>query len=425
MEYVLITERCPLTSSFDYVPSNARITLLTRLTHHRLSAEQREAFYKIVVLDNFNFSTVLHAIKTNVTHLNRIKLLVHEDMTYLLAARIKEALKLPGYRLHSLLPFCDKVVSKQRLQGSNILYPKYFKFDGASYQNGPAKYLKQIQQALKFPVIAKPNVLAASIGLQKLETIEALQQWCLAYVNQFSDKSYTQDQAIEFEIEEFIDTSENDLFHCDSIIQHGQVIFTQVCQYTFPCMEVLHGKPLGSMLLHVNEAGYQALQNLPRQVIQAFARHAPIPDGVMHLEAFLNRKLGTVTFLETQLRPPGGDVKSVYRYSCDIDLEEVHFKLQMGIPVDAEKIIPRRPYSAWFFFPTANGIVDTLLLPKIKSKIHKMKYSIHTGKKIQLPSSLLMQEHTALNLLISNSNYSELKEDFEYLKFFTPFVLTT
>ena len=77
----------------------------------------------------------------------------------------------------------------------------------------------------------------------------------------------------------------------------------------------------------------------------------------------------------------------------------------------------------WLYLPTKDGVVDELILPNLKSKIHKMQYLIQSEQKIYFPTSLLMANQTALKMLISNTNYDDLLQDFEYLKAFQPFVL--
>lgn len=187
-------------------------------------------------------------------------------------------------------------------------------------------------------------------------------------------------------------------------------------------MDVVQGKLLGSIVLNPNERRYKPLSELPSLVIEAFRRYAAIPDGVLHLEAFYDNASDRITLLEIQLRPPGADIRSAHKIYCNMDLEEIHFKLQMGLPIDSKADISGN-YAMWMYFPTIDGVIDKLVLPSIKSKIHKLQYLVQSGEQTCLPRSLLMAKQTALKMVISNTNYEALVEDFEYLKKFQPFTL--
>jgi hypothetical protein len=420
-DYILITEDYPINTDLNFIPKQARLTLITKIIHDKLTPSQKEAFDKIVVLDNFNLSNILKAVKSvTIDHL-RTRLLVSDDTIFPMVARLREILQIPGPKLHSILPFCDKAESKRRLAGSKVAYPTFVTFSHSDYVINPDIYLKKIAEKLKFPIIAKPLNLAGSLEVQKIMDMSSLQAWCDTYSPKDLQKVYGRE--IEFELEEFINTNNSDLFHCDSIIKNGKVIFTQVCRYTYPCMEVTQGRPIGSLTIPADDPQYKALYHLPAQVIQAFKRYDEIPDGVMHLEAFRDHSSGKVTFLETQLRHPGADIRSAYKVHLNLDSEEIHFKSQMGLCID--HLIPdtKGPYAMWLYVPTQNGIVDALCLPHVNSKLYKTSFLVTTGEKTRLPTSLLMDKQTGLKMLITNENYETILQDFMYLKQFNPYIM--
>ncbi len=128
-----------------------------------------------------------------------------------------------------------------------------------------------------------------------------------------------------------------------------------------------------------------------------------------------------MVFLETQLRAPGGDICSAYQNAFNINLTEMDYSIQMGLPILVKK--EEKIYTAWLQLPTKTGIVEQLLLPTIKSKILSMKYRVEAGKSTTKPTCLMMRKHTALSILIANTQYDQLVKDFEYLKDFQPFKL--
>jgi len=274
-----------------------------------------------------------------------------------------------------------------------------------------------VGNTLGFPMIAKPTNLAGSLETKKINNVEELCTWCCKYDPKEILQSYG--RSVPFIFETFIPTERFDLFHCDAVISDGRVIFTQVSRYGYPCMEVgANGKSNGSILIPATTKKYKSLYELPKLVIDSFKRFASIPNGVMHLEAFRNRYNGQGIFLETQLRAPGGDICSAYTYGLGIDLVEIDYRLQMNLPISINK--QEHYYTAWFQIPTQTGVVERLILPKIKSNILKMDYRIVANQKTEHPLSLLMHHRTALIVIVGNRNYTELIKDFNYLKDFKP-----
>ena len=145
-EYVLITEDYPIHIDFSFVPKQASLVLITKIVHNELTPPQKKAFDKIVVLDEFDFDAVLKAIKDNVTDYEKTCLLANDDTIFPMVARVRETWQIPGPQVHTILPFCDKVESKRRLQGSKVNYPQFIAFDHSSYKIDPKQYLDKIKR---------------------------------------------------------------------------------------------------------------------------------------------------------------------------------------------------------------------------------------------------------------------------------------
>jgi hypothetical protein len=420
MEYFVLSEDYPLKSNFEFVPKDSRLILIAQLVSNKLTEEQRKRFDEIVVLDAFTLENIIQAVKQRVQETKNARIVTNDDTIFELAARAREHLHIPGPTLNEISPFCSKYESKKRLKGSGIHYPKFLAFDGLSFKKNPDGYVNMVYRKLKFPIIIKPINLAASLGVTKVNNRRELMEWCKTYNPQAIFKAYNRD--IPFIFEAFIPSNRNNLFHCDSIIYNGKILFNQVSRYTYPCMDVgADGKSFGSILVPVTDEKYKALYDLSALVIRAFERFSPIPNGVMHLEAFMDSFSGKVVFLETQLRAPGGDICSAYQNAFNINLTEMDYSIQMGLPILVKK--EEKIYTAWLQLPTKTGIVEQLLLPTIKSKILSMKYRVEAGKSTTKPTCLMMRKHTALSILIANTQYDQLVKDFEYLKDFQPFKL--
>lgn len=424
-DYILIDGGSHISSNFDFVPKHIRFTLIgTKELIDDLTPMQRQAFDRIITVADLNFEKVLKAIKSNINNYQTTRLLTIEESLSLMVAQIREILHIPGANLYTMLPFCDKLESKRRLNHA-ISFPKFIEFDYKSYSLNPNSYISHVIDKIGFPLIVKPTNLSGAHGIQKIDSLSALTEWCKNYQGTHAiDSTQLSGQPSNFEFEEYIDPMKSDLFHCDSIIQNGKITFTQVFIYTHPVLAVKEGKPIGSFTLSEKDYRYKALSKLPKLVIQAFCKYAPIPDGVMHLEAFYNNDTKRVIFLETQLRPPGLETPLVYKIYLNMDIEAVHWKLQMGLPID-DITVKKGPFAMWLSIPTRNGTIASLILPKeIKSTIHRLHYRIEKGDETTLPEALTLCDHCkkiALRVLISNEDYNTILSDFNYLKSFQPF----
>ncbi|MDD9139533.1 MAG: hypothetical protein NQ127_01215 [Candidatus Cardinium sp.] len=428
-DYMLIDNGSHFDSNFEFVPKHVRFTLVTTEEGQKgLTATQKLAFDKIIILPYLSFKHVLKAIKTSTHSYQSTKLMVLNENLALMVAKISAILGIPGPTVQAMLPFCDKLISKRRLNNSSVHYPRFMVFDYHAYCLNPSDYISSVISELGLPIVVKPNNLSGANGVKKINSANELFEWCN---NHSQGRKIIEDPMMKkqanasiFEFEEYIASDHADLFHCDSIIQNGKICFTQVSMYTYPLLAVVEGKPIGSITLHTKDHRYKLLRACSEQVIQAFRRYAPIPDGIMHLEAFYDNKAEKVIFLETQLRYPGLETPLAYKIHLNIDIEEIHWKLQMGLPVDCKQI-KKGPFAMWVSIPTQNGTIDAIELPNaLKSKIHRVQYRIEKGYKTSLPEALTLCDHCkkiALRLLISSPNYDHILSDFNYLKYFQPF----
>jgi hypothetical protein len=423
----LIDAGSHINTSFDFLPSNTRFVVITNnYLAEDITQEQKKKIDQLLVLPKIDLDSVLSAVKNNTKDYASARLISIDESISPMVAQVREILGIPGPTIKEIIPFCDKFESKNRLKGSSINYPNFIEFNHNAYQKDPKQYLIDVQKYLKFPLIVKPKNLSGSHGIRRLNTLKDLEQWCSRYIPEDYEKEYG--LQVGFEIEEFVEIDDfTDFFHCDSIIKDGKALLVQVCQYTHPQLEVINGKPTGSIMLPTTDKRYKVLSKIPGEVIRAFSRHASIPDGVMHMEVFYNQKTEKITFIETQLRHPGLDTCVMYKLCLNMDWEDINWKLQMGLPIESDiKKSKIGPYTMWIYFPTKNGVIDSLEFPNIKSKLHKIQYRIQTGQKTTLPKALTLCNHCnkiALRLLISNKDFKALWSDFEYLKRFQPFNL--
>ena len=126
-----------------------------------------------------------------------------------------------------------------------------------------------------------------------------------------------------------------------------------------------------------------------------------------------------------QFRPPGANVRRAYAERLGMNLEEMHYRLQMGL--ECPSLETRGMHAAWMYFPTADGVVEAVEpLPELSSRVVECTWGVMAGQRTRAPHSILDARSrgvVALSLVIANDDNAHLREDFERLCVHSPFRL--
>lgn len=366
----------------------------------QLSPENKSIFKTIIHLQEFNLKNVEE--KLSAYFLQRsageIKVMTNEESCAIICAQLRERYQLSGPKIQDILPFVDKVVMKEKLKAGNIKMPHYVHFNYDKFNNDNERYLQEIEKNIGYPMLAKPTNSVGSINTKQILSLADLRNYVEINIPDRSD----------FEIDEFI---EGKLCHSDGLIKNNQILFFQSCAYNTPCLNFTKGAPLGSILIFKDTLLKNKISLFAQKIIKALEP----PDGAFHLEFFI--KGDELIFLEMAARSPGALAIPTYQKMFGINLEEQHYRLQMGLPY-LENLHNINEYSAWIIFPKQNGMVENLNTPQIKSEIN-INYLVDINQEINNASSIF---DAAVEVIISNKSYEVLREDFISLQAFEPVV---
>lgn len=280
-----------------------------------------------------------------------------DEYSQIISARIRDALNVPGMRLDEAVKFRDKVLMKDALKNSKVLYPKYFK---------PSD-LKNNSSPLPFPLIAKPRSSAASRGIKILQDTSDLDNFLFStekgfLIDEQPLESYSEFKTI-YEFEQFI---EGKIFHLDGGVQNGEIVFFYPSAYIGNGLTFLQGAPYGSLMVSDPEEIKRW-----KSFAQSIHETMKFPDGVFHLEAILtgdNQRY----FLEMGIRPGGGFIVSLLEEHLGINIEHLHIILQVQKSIDL-KIGNSHKVGGVLSFPKSltekNLLVKEVHLPKNLSKL--------------------------------------------------------
>ncbi len=215
----------------------------------------------------------------------------------ILAARLREALGVPGLTVEQTLPYRDKGRMKQELDAVGIRTPRHARARTAAECRGAA-------ERIGFPLIVKPIAGGGSADTHRLESMAELAR-ALPRLRHVPEVS----------VEEFIDGEE---FTYDTVVAGGEILYDNIAWYRpRPLLEKQHEwlSPQVISLRHIDAAELRGGREMGRGVLEALGYQ----DGFSHMEWF-RKPDGEVVFGEIGARPPGARTVDTMNFACDLDL---------------------------------------------------------------------------------------------------------
>lgn len=214
----------------------------------------------------------------------------------ILAAKVREALGVPGLTVAQTVPFRDKVAMKEVLNRAGL----------RTARAGRASTKKEcwdLAERMGFPLIIKPIAGAGSDHTYPLRDANDLEEALkkLASVEEVS-------------VEEFIEGEEHTY---DTICHDGRILFENIGWYRpTPLVAKLNEWVSATCvcLRDLSPPHVQRGRDLGHKVLQALG----FQTGFTHMEWFATAK-GEAVFGEIGARPPGARLVHLMNYSCDAD----------------------------------------------------------------------------------------------------------
>jgi formate-dependent phosphoribosylglycinamide formyltransferase (GAR transformylase) len=261
-----------------------------------LPAPAREALAHYEHVSLADEEGVLAAVRGLAQHVSIDQVECLWEPYMVLAARIREALGLPGMTVEETLPFRDKELMKRRLDAAGIRTPWHLS----------ATSVAQVWEAAEkigYPLILKPIAGAGSADTYRVDSAGDL-----------SDVLPMLRHVPEVSVEEFVEAEE---FTYDTICAGGQILFEHVLWYRPRPLEMrLHEwvSPVGISLRDLTVPHLQGGVRMGHDVLSALG----FQSGFTHMEWYLKDD-GEVVFGEIGARPPGVRVVDLMNYNTDGD----------------------------------------------------------------------------------------------------------
>jgi biotin carboxylase len=273
------------------------------------------------------------------------------------AAELREHMRIRGMGVTASAYYRDKLAMRIGAQESGFLVPEFCRV--LNYDELRA-YMAQVPA----PWLLKPRSEASALGIRKIHEPDEL--W--RALDELGDRQS------RFLLEQFVP---GDIFHVDSIVSEGKVIFSVVHQYGRPPMQVMH------------EGGVFTTRTVDRasphwtKLTALNARLAPalgMMRGVTHGEYIKAQEDGRYYFLEIAARVGGAFIVELVETATGVNLWREWARLEVaGLRGEAYLLPPAyESYAGSVLCLAQTAEPDTTAFdaPEI---VHRMKKHHHAG----------------------------------------------
>lgn len=229
-----------------------------------------------------------------------------DDFDVETAAMLREYLRVPGMGETTAHAFRDKLAMRSRARAAAIPCP-----DFVHVVNDAA--IGEWTTRVAPPWVLKPRSQAAAIGIKKIASTEEL--WRIL--------DALSDLRSEYLLEHFVP---GEVYHVDSLVFDGRVVFAAASQYGTPPMAVAHeGGIFVTRTLADDDAIGIRLKDMNARVLSVFG----LRRGVSHTE-FIRSADDQLYFLETSARVGGAYIVDVVEAATGVNLWREWAKIEIA-----------------------------------------------------------------------------------------------
>jgi len=275
-----------------------------------------------------------------------------DDFDVETAAMLREHLQMPGIGRTTASRFRDKLAMRVAARTAGLGVPD---FTAVFNDQAVADWAERVAP----PWVLKPRSFAAAIGIKKIASLEELWRALEA----------AGDKRAECVLERFV---HGDVYHVDSIVWNGDVVFSVAFKYGRPPMEIAHqGGIFVTKRLPDESDEASALLDANRRLQAGFG----LGRGVSHTEFI--RDGGRFLFLETSARVGGAFIADTIEAATDINLWREWARIEIA-GTDGAYDVPtvRRDCSAIVLSlarqaePDMSSFTDSEIVVRIKKAHH-------------------------------------------------------
>jgi biotin carboxylase len=283
-----------------------------------------------------------------------------EEFDVVTAALMREHLCLPGLSSSGAKVFRDKLSMAVHSQRAGINVPEFIPLVNADE-------VREFMDRVSGPWIIKPRSDVSAIGIKKVNEPEEV--W--RTIEEMNERENLRERASYYLLARFIP---GEVFHVDSVVSDGKVVFAGANQYGRPPMQVAHqGGAYVSRTLERGSADEKALLATNKKLIRALG----LERGATHAEFIKSDADGKFYFLEIAARVGGAYIAEVLDAASGVNLWREWARLEIADGKAQAKITPLRKEYAGIILslakqeqPDTSAYVDPEIIYRVKKRHH-------------------------------------------------------
>jgi biotin carboxylase len=273
------------------------------------------------------------------------------------AAALREHMCIPGLGISTTAFYRDKLAMRVGARLAGFLVPEFCRV--LNYDE-----LRSYMARVPAPWLLKPRSEASALGIRKIESPEQL--WRV--LDELGDRQS------HFILEQFVP---GEIYHVDSIISEGKVVFSAVHKYGKPPMQVMHEG--GVFTTRTVDRASEDWAELTR-INAELAPSMGLRRGVTHAEFIRAHADGRYYFLEIAARVGGAFISDLVETSTGINLWREWAKIEIAHLRGKKYEVPaaREGYAGSVLCLATSDEPDTSAFnaPEI---VYRMKKAHHAG----------------------------------------------
>lgn len=288
------------------------------------------------------------------------RIIALEEFDVVTAALMREHLCMPGLSSSRAKIFRDKLSMAVCSQRGGIDVPEFVPLLNSEEVN-------EFMNRVPGPWVVKPRSDVSAIGISKVE--EPNQVW--RTIEQMNERENLQERASYYVLARFI---AGEVFHVDSVVSEGKVVFAGVNQYGRPPMQVAHhGGAYISRTVARGSADEKALLAINSRLVKALG----LERGATHAEFIKSTDDGQFYFLEIAARVGGAYIAEVLEAATGVNIWREWARMEINQASSVKRIVPKRKEYAGIILslakqeqPDTSAYVEEEIVYRVKKRHH-------------------------------------------------------
>jgi hypothetical protein len=234
------------------------------------------------------------------------------------ATYLRENLRIAGMGQTTGRYFRDKLAMRMRAKSCGISNPNF-----CSLFNDHD--INKFADTVSAPWVLKPRSEASASGIIKVFDKESL--WI--HINEMGNNRF------KYLLEQF---RPGDVYHCDSLVLNGKILFSITSKYLTTPMEISQGGGIfRSANIHYNSEDDKAIKSVNEQVIKGFG----LKHGAAHSEYIKCKDDGKIYFLETSSRVGGAHIAEMVAEASNVNLWKEWAAIEDALVKETKYTLPK------------------------------------------------------------------------------------